>query len=298
MRDSFWRSMGRFRGAGLLARVVAPVVVLAMVGPFGVLAPQTAYADAERVKFLADKLKSDDFRVRTNAALALGASNDDLAVDPLCGALADASEVVRQASAVAMKRLGRAKALGCLKDRESRESNDGVKIAITRAIESISASGGGDSGGGGSDDKIKENPSAKYYIALSTIANSTGRSQPEVESVVVKAMRAKLEAAGTIQLAPQKESAETARETMKRRKMNGFYLAVAVERFDYSNGNLRVKVKIGVFTYPGKSLLGNVDKTLTKEGVSSGDKRSEDQMLDLAAGLASEQFVQNASAFL
>ena len=114
----------------------------------------------------------------------------------------------------------------------------------------------------------------------------------------MKAIKAKLEAAGTIQIAPTKESADDARDTMKKRKMNGFYLAIAVDKFDYSNGNLRVKVKIGVFTYPGKSLLGNVDKTLTKEGVSSGDKSSEDQMLDMAAGLASEQFAQNASAFL
>jgi len=296
MRDSFFKSMhARVRGAGLLTRTRGLAAVLAAVSAIASSAPGTAYADAERVKFLAEKLKSDDFRVRTNAALALGAANDDLAVEPLCGALSDASEVVRQASAVAMKRLGRPKAIGCLKERESRESNDGVKVAITRAIESMSA--GGDSGSG-ADDKIKENPSAKYYIALSTIANSTGRSQPEVESVIVKAMRAKLEAAGTIQIAPKAESADAAREAMKRRKMNGFYLAIAVDKFDYSNGNLRVKVKIGVFTYPGKSLLGNVDKTLTKEGVSSGDKSSEDQMLDLAAGLASEQFAQNASAFL
>ncbi len=295
MRDSFLKSMrARVRGAGLLTRTRCVAALLAVVAAS---APGTAYADAERVKFLADKLKSDDFRVRTNAALALGAANDDLAVEPLCGALADASEVVRQASAVAMKRLGRPQAVGCLKDRQGRETNDGVKVAITRAIESISA-GSDSGGGGGGDDKIKENPSAKYYIALSTIANSTGRSQPEVESVIVKAMRMKLEAAGTIQIAPRAESADAARETMKKRKMNGFYLAIAVDKFDYANGNLRVKVKIGVFTYPGKSLLGNVDKTLTKEGVSSGDKSSEDQMLDLAAGLASEQFAQNASAFL
>lgn len=261
------------------------------------LAPHVAFADADRVKFLADKLKSDDARVRTSAALALGASNEDGAVDPLCGALGDSAEVVRQAAAVAMKRLARSGALPCLKAREGKETNDGVKIAISRAIDSISAGGGGDSGGGDTG-KIKENPSAKYYISLSTIANSTGRSQPEVESVVVKAIKAKLEAAGTIQLAPQKETADAARETIKKRKMNGFYLAIAVDKFDYSNGNLRVKVKIGVFTYPGKSLLGNVDKTLTKEGVSNGDKSSEDQMLDLAAGLASEQFAQNASAFL
>jgi HEAT repeats len=293
MRDSFSRSMrARVRGAGLLTRVLCAIALAG--GAFAT--PRTAFADAERVRFLADKLKSDDFRVRTNAALALGAANDDLAVEPLCGALADASEVVRQASAVAMKRLGRPKSVACLKDREARETNDGVKVAITRAIESISASG--DSGSGGGDDKIKDNPSAKYYIALSTVANSTGRSQPEVEAVILKAMRAKLEAAGTIQIAPRTESADSAREAMKKRKMNGFYLAIAVDKFDYSNGNLRVKVKIGVFTYPGKSLLGNVDKTLTKEGVSSGDKSSEDQMLDLAAGLASEQFAQNASAFL
>ncbi len=299
MRDSFLKSMrARVRGAGLLTRTRCVAALLAAAAVVAASAPGTAYADAERVKFLADKLKSDDFRVRTNAALALGAANDDLAVEPLCGALADASEVVRQASAVAMKRLGRPRAVGCLKDREGRETNDGVKVAITRAIESISAGSDSGGGGGGTDDKIKENPSAKYYIALSTIANSTGRSQPEVESVIVKAMRMKLEAAGTIQIAPRAESADAARETMKKRKMNGFYLAIAVDKFDYSNGNLRVKVKIGVFTYPGKSLLGNVDKTLTKEGVSSGDKSSEDQMLDLAAGLASEQFAQNASAFL
>ena len=280
---------------GLVAKLIGTIVPVAVV----VLAPfyaTPAFADADRVKFLAEKLRAEDPRVRTSAALALGQENDDAAVDPLCGALSDSAEVVRQASAVAMKRLGRSSALKCLRDRESREGSDAVKIAITRAIESISAAGGG--GGGGGDDKIKNNPSAKYYIAMSTIANSTGRSQPEVEGVVAKAIKTKLEAAGTIQLAPRTETADTARGEMKKRKLNGFYLAIAVDKFDYSNGNLRVKVKIGVFSYPGKSLLGNVDKTLTKEGVSSGDRSSEDQMLNMAAELASEQFAQNASAFL
>ena len=287
----------RGSGTGLIAKMTrGAMFAAALAGTLVSVTPSTAHADADRVKFLADKLNSDDPRVRTSAALALGASNEDGAVDPLCGALKDSAEVVRQASAVAMKRLGRASAVPCLQARLENESNDGVKIAIGRAIESISAASGG--GGGGGDDKIKDNASAKYYISLSTIANSTGRSQPEVESVVVKAIRTKLEAAGTVQLAPTKETSDAAKETMKKRKMSGFYLAIAVDKFDYSNGNLRVKVKIGVFTYPGKSLLGNVDKALTKEGVSSGDKSSEDQLLDMAAGLASEQFAQNASAFL
>ena len=298
MRDTFSTSMRvRGSGTGLIAKMTrGAMFAAALAGTLVSVSPSTAHADADRVKFLADKLNSDDPRVRTSAALALGASNEDGAVDPLCGALKDSAEVVRQASAVAMKRLGRASAVPCLQARLENEGNDGVKIAIGRAIESISAASGG--GGGGGDDKIKDNASAKYYISLSTIANSTGRSQPEVESVVVKAIKTKLEAAGTVQLAPTKETSDAAKETLKKRKMSGFYLAIAVDKFDYSNGNLRVKVKIGVFTYPGKSLLGNVDKALTKEGVSSGDKSSEDQLLDMAAGLASEQFAQNASAFL
>lgn len=285
MRDSLGSSMRR--GRVLAAALLTTVIALGT--------PSDARADEARVKFLTEKLRADDFRVRTNAALALGATNEDVAVDPLCGSLSDTSEVVRQASAVALKRLGRSSAVSCLRAREEVESNEAVKVAITRAIEAVSA--GGDSGGGG-DDKIKENPNAKYYIALSTIANSTGRAQPEVERIVAKAIKEKLDGAGNVQIAPSKETADAARSVMSKRKLKGFYLAIAVDRFDYSDGNLRVKVKIGVFTYPGKSLLGNVDKTLTAQGVSSGDHASEDRLMEMAAGLASEQFAQNASAFL
>ena len=287
MRDILRSSMRR--GRSLAAMLLAPVIVA-----MSVVAPTDARADEARVRFLAEKLRADDFRVRTNAALALGAANEDSAVPPLCGALSDTSEVVRQASAIALKRLGRSSAASCLRARASIESNSGVKLAITRAIEAVSA--GGDGAGG--DDKIKNNPNAKYYIALSTIANSTGRSQPDVEKIVLRAIKDKLDGAGTVQIAPPKENPESARGIMSKRKMKGFYLAIAVDRFDYSNGNLRVKVKIGVFTYPGKSLLGNVDKTLTAQGVSSVDHASEDRLMEMAAGLASEQFAQNASAFL
>lgn len=275
----------RLWGAGLLTTVV-------MMSASG-----RAHADEARVKFLADKLKSDDFRVRTNAALALGASNDDAAVDPLCGALSDGSEVVRQASAVALKRLNRPASVPCLKSRADVETNEGVKIQISRALDALGASGDSGGTGGGGDEKIKENPNAKYYIALSSVANSTGRPQTDVEKIVLSAIKSKLDAAGTVQLAPSSETPDAAKDKMAKRKMKGLYLAIAVDRFDYAGGNLRVKVKIGIFKYPGKSLVGNVDKGVTKEGVSTTDKSSEDQLLDIASSLASEQIAQNASAF-
>jgi len=287
MRDSFCGVS--MRRGGVLAASLLTAALIAF-------APRVARADEARLKFLAGKLKDDDSRVRTSAALALGASNEDGAVEHLCGALSDREDVVRQAGAVALKRLNRSSALSCLRAREPVEQNEAAKIAITRAIEAISS--GGDGGGGSGDAAIKENPNAKYYISLSTVANQTGRGQAEVERIVLNSIRQKLDAAGVVQLAPSTESADRAREVMKTRKMKGFYLAIAVDRFEYDGGNLKVKVKIGVFNYPNKSLLGNVDKTLTAQGVSSGDKASEDRLLELAAGLASEQFAQNASAFL
>lgn len=274
------------RGGVLAASLLAATMIF--------FAPRAARADEARLRFLSEKMKDGDPRVRTSAALALGASNEDGGVDPLCNGLLDKEDVVRQAAAVALKRLNRRRSLECLKSRESSERNEAAKIAITRAIEAISS--GGEGGGGG--EPIKDNPNAKYYISLSTVANSTGRAQTEVERIVLSSIRQKLDAAGVVQLAPTQETPDKAREVMKGRKMKGFYLAIAVDRFDYADGNLRVKVKIGVFNYPNKSLLGNVDKTLTAQGVSSGDKASEDRLLELAAGLASEQFAQNASAFL
>src|SRR5205085_250592 len=155
-----------------------------------------------------------------------------------------------QAAAVGLKRLNRSKTLECLKARQEIESSEPTKIAIARAIEAISSNG--ESGGG--EGPIKDNPSAKYYISLSTVANQTGRGQSDVEKIVLNSIRQKLDAAGVVQLAPTTETPDRAREVMKSRKMKGFYLAIAVDRFDYADGNLRVKVKIGVFNYPNKSL--------------------------------------------
>ena len=275
--------VGRVRGSVVAASVLA--------GALFSLAPSVARADADRIRFLTEKMKDSDQRVRTSAALSLGSSNDEGAVEPLCGGLSDREEVVRQSAAAGLKRLAKSSALGCLRAREQTESSEAVKVAITRAIEAISSEGPGDS--------VKDNPNAKYYISLSTVANSTSRSASEVEKIVLKSVRAKLDAAGSVQLATAGETPDKARAVIKEKKLKGgFYLAIAVDNFQYEGGNLRVKIKIGVFNYPNKSLLGNVDKSLTAQGVSSGDKMTEDRLLELAAGLASEQFANNASQFL
>lgn len=257
-----------------------------------------ALADG-RVQFLAERLRyppasgqPDDFRVRTNAALALGATNDDAAIAPLCGGLSDPSEVVRQAVAVALKRLARPSSLDCLKRRVSVEPNSGVRLQIQRAIEAVEAAGGGGSSGGGGE-AAPYVAQAKYYVAISPITNNTGRSGAEVERIVHDAVASKLSQLGDYQLAPAGESSAQAKAVIAKRKLKGFYLSVSVERFDYSDGNLRVRVKIAVFSYPGKDLRGEVPAGATLPGARPGDRGAEDQLMGVVAGRAAELFAQN-----
>lgn len=262
---------------------------------------RAAHAQARpSIPFLVDRLKANDFKVRTNAALALGAVEGDdsaLVVEPLCGAIADPSDVVRQAAAAALKRVGRSEALSCLKTQLTSETSDPVRLQLTRAVEAIEGAANVPANG-----PPKENPNAKFYISLSPIANSSGRSQSEIEAIVMKAIRDKLDASGQFQLAPTKESASEAKAAMAKRKLKGLYLSITVDKFAYFDGKLKVTVRMAVFTYPGKDLRGQVPRSLTQDGVvmqgGQGDKGAEDNLLGMAAQSASDDFIQNAKEFL
>ena len=267
---------------------LARIALAAFVALSALVGPGVAGADS-RTTFLIGRLQAEDFRVRTNAALALGQTGDESVVTPLCGALDDTSDVVRQAVAVALQRLAKPAAAGCLKDHLATETSDAVKRQITKALEAVQA-GGSDSSGSSTPRAV---PNAKFYVAISPIANQTGRPDDEIAQVVGPSLRGKLDELGGFQLAPDKESPDQARAAIAKRKLKGFYLAVRVEKFDYSDGNLRVRVKIAVFSYPGKDLRGEVPAGLTQTGVSPGDKAAEDNLLQMAAARAIDLFAQN-----
>ncbi len=251
----------------------------------------------DRTTFLIDRMKAEDFRVRTNAALALGATNDEAAVLPLCAGLSDTSEVVRQAAAAGLKRLAKASSLACMRARVAAETNDSVKLQLTRAVAAVEASAPAAPPAGASvsplDAPPLSAPNAKIYVSISPVANSSARPQADVDRVIVGAMRAKLEALGTVQIAPRVETAEAARAVVARRKLKGYYLAVSVDKFDYEAGTLKVKVKVAVFTYPGKDLRGEVPAGAAQSGVRAGDRGSEDNLMSASAARAAELFVQN-----
>jgi hypothetical protein len=265
-------------------------IVLAVLLAVTVTIP--AFADS-RVQFLADRLRyppgpgqADDFRVRANAALALGSTNDDGAVPPLCGGLDDPNDAVRQAAAAGLKKLGRPTAVECLKRRLNVETSDGVKQQIQRAIDSLGPGGGG---GGGATFVS----GAKYYVSVSNVTNNTGRADADVQRIIGGAVSSKLAQLGEYQQAPAGESTSDAKAVVAKRSLKGFFLSISVEKFDYSDGNLRVRVKIAVFSYPGKDLRGEVPSGATLPGARPGDTASEDQLMGVVAARAAELFSQN-----
>ena len=269
-------------------RLLLAVVFLAVFLPAGV-----ARADA-RTAFLIEKLRADDFRVRTSAALQLGATGDDAAVDPLCGALGDTNDVVRQAAGAGLARLAKPAATSCVQQHLQSEQNPSVKAQLEKTLASLQAAGGGGGGGGGGDDaNPAENASAKFYVSVSPVANASDRGQSDVDRVIRDAIKSKLGALGDYQLAPGKESPDSARAVISRRHLKGYYLSVQLEKFDYSGGNLRVRVKIAVFSYPSKSLAGEVPAGLTQTGVSPGDHDAENGLMQMAAEQATQAFAQN-----
>jgi hypothetical protein len=264
----------------LIVRVALVALALSFV-----LTVSSASAEESKVPFLVEKLRAEDFRVRTNAALALGASKDDAAVQPLCGALADDSEVVRQAATAGLKRLRKPASLPCLKAREKVEASETVKLQIARAIEAI------DAGSEGSE-APKANAQAKFYIALSPVQNRSDKAQGEVDTAVLSAVKKKLESTGNVQIAPDKEAAAAAKAEMKKRSLKGFYLSISVEPFDYSAGT-KATVRVAIFTYPGKDLRAEV-KRGSRSTAQKGDKDAEAKTLSAAAEDAVQEFIKNA----
>jgi hypothetical protein len=236
---------------------------------------------APSVPELASRLaKSDDFRVRAQAALALGASGDSSAVDPLCKGLADSSTTVRVASAVALGRLA-AGGGECLSSRLEVEPSDKVKQSIQTAIAKLSP---------GLDD------ATRYYIAIGTVADETGRGKGAVEAIVRGPMSKALKSLDGFALAPSSETRGQAEKLLsKHPKVKGFFLAPRVLKPAYTGGNLKVKMEIALFTYPGKSLLGSYSVKLTQQGVSDTDSEAENGLFEMIAERAIQKLPDSVS---
>jgi len=254
----------------------------------GALVAADARADTPpRLDHMASELRNnEDFRVRTQAALALGASKDKRAVAPLCDGLEDPSATVRAAAGAALGKL----ALGgadCLKTRLQTETNASVKSVLLKAIDAVKAG-----------QRPVVTLETKYYVAVGPTTDKTGRSGTEVDDLVHKAVE---DAAGDLPgfaIAPRAETPAEGKEVVaKWKKLKAFFLWPKVQPPDYSGGNLTVRFEIAVFTYPGKAMKGTIPLKLTMPDVRPGDKDTENDLISRAATSALSRFADNADRF-
>lgn len=250
----------------------------------GVLLLSVVALAQDRIARLAHELATaDDFRVRTQAALALGATNSSRAIQPLCGGLNDSEVAVRAAAAAALGRLQLGGA-NCLERRLQAERDASVKRVIEHALEQVRAGA--------------ITAATRYYVALGKTVDHTGRGGHQVSDLVREGAEEAAESLDQVALAPEHETRAQARKCLaKHRSLKAFYLTASVAKPSYGGGGLSVRISIAVFTYPGKSLKGTFTIGLTQEGVSDKDPDSENRLIKMAAHRALDKFEQSAEQF-
>jgi hypothetical protein len=280
--------------AMLPSRAMRALQVLVLLGTW--LLSTSAFAQAGDVDRLIYNLaNSDDFRVRTQAALALGASKSERAVTPLCaalgdGAIGDSNTTVRAASAAALGRLAFRAGEECLQRRLSTETSDVVKATIQKALEVIKSGGAG-----GAEPVFAED--TKFYISIGKTTDKTGRGTAEVDGIVRAAMTAKLGQTAGFLAAPANETpAEAKKRLSAHGGVKGFYLSPGVLPPDYANGNLKIKIEVAMLSYPDKNLIGSYSVNLTEPGVSPGSTQNENELIRMAAERAVDKFAPIAAS--
>lgn len=249
------------------------------------LASSTAFA-GRSVSELAERLRNaSDFRVRVQAALALGASKSDDAVTPLCEGLEDSNATVRSAAAAGLGRLGKQGGLTCLDKRAKTESNASVKSQIQRSIGQIK-SGGGSTGLARAPDG-----STKYYVAVAETKNKGSRNASEIDTIVQAAIRKALLANGAMAVAPSGETAAQAQAVVSKHKVRGYLLQPTVEAPQYEDSKLTIRVRVTMFTYPNQALQGEFAPKLTQSGTPSEDIDSENELIKMASERAVARFI-------
>ncbi|HVK68355.1 MAG TPA: HEAT repeat domain-containing protein [Polyangium sp.] len=248
-----------------------------------VLTPEVVRADP-RTGYLVQQLKtSEDFRVRTQAALALGASGDDAAVKPLCDALTDGNESVKVAAAAALGKLGKPAGLPCLQAAIKTEKGASTKTQMQKSIDTLKS--------GGVAAPPPPGPDTKYYVAIE-ISNKTKRPATEVETIVRAAMQTKLLGKSGYAVAPKGETAAQGGKVVNSKKLKGFYLIASVEPPVYENGNLTQIVRVSMWTYPGKALQGEFSPKLTQSDTPKTDVQSENVLMKMCVENAIDSFAK------
>jgi len=264
-----------------LTRFVAVAVVM-------VCAMGTAHAQSQ-LQLLEKRLKDPSFQVRVQAALALGGSDSDQAVRPLCGALDDDTGSVRAAAAAALGRLRRQSGLACLRNRLKREPNETVQNQLKRALERVERDVALRN-----DARSSRTPSrgSRWYVAVDETKNKTNRSKRDVDLLVQATIRKTLLTEQRVAVAPAGQDKDSFETLTRQHRVQGYMLRPTVETIAYDGSNLTVSIRVTLFTYPDMALQAEFAPKLSMTGTSTRDVEAEDKLIRMAAERAAGKFLE------
>jgi hypothetical protein len=237
---------------------------------------------SDRLAELATKLKTDrDFRVRTQAALALGVSQSERAVVPLCGALDDENHTVRAASAAALGKLRRG-GTDCVNRHLSSEQHPKVKEMLAKALKRLNEP---------SEPVI--GPETRYYVAIGPTTNKTPSADSAVEALVREALNKELSKDKTLAVAPSNETPDQAEKLLaKHKQLKSVFIWPKLQATD-EGGALVFKLSFALFSYPDKAFKGSLAQGASLPGARTSDAGALEQLMEAAAPLIVAKFVSN-----
>lgn len=194
----------------------------------------------EQVEYLSKQIQgSTDERVKIQAALILGSSDNPNAVEPLCKGLADANELFRIAVVKALYQLGADAAFACL--RKHKDTSPAVLAEIKRAL-----------------------VPPKAYVSLEISFAKAESLKPQQREMLRREIRMLLRAQGAL-VAPRDEKPGAVNAVLQKYKIKGYALRIETEM--KPDGSLGLDVLC--LTYPRERLRGQV--TLSAKGADPED---------------------------
>jgi len=264
-------NVGKFWRRGSSTLVFALVAGAWLTWALPALLPGVARADS-RTEFLIRMLStSDQFRVRTQAALALGSRPSEAAtVRALSAALRDDHPAVRSASAGALELLKDPASLVAL--RAARKDKDGsVRSAVDHAIASIEKT----SRAAVATPTVtlpEPSGSSAYYVAIGTPSTQAGLAEPTLRSLREHMAKQVAELDG-VRLAPANENQASAAGVLRSKKLIGYYLDSSVTKIEQRpDGALRAQVSVIVGTYPGRAMRVMLSGAATVSGAGTSEQ--------------------------
>lgn len=209
---------------------------------------------------LETKMRANDFRLRVQATLLLGKSNDPAALPPLLVALDDPSAAVRAAAAVALKVMDDPVALVALEKKRT-DPNASVRGQVGRAITSLERS---------QARMVVERKGAQVLVKLESVRGQSRTLPPELLGAMTVASRAAFRKLEGIALLTPSEDPEAMQRVFGRPVVVVRGFVQAIEREAVEANSVTANVEFLVHSHPDRALVGR----LSGHASARGDMRT------------------------